>query len=73
MIAYRRRLPNFYTIKNQRTPVDEEINYSSTGVLRFFIDYKLKELSIINWKQHHYTSDEFGRSEHNIAPIKKLS
>ena len=73
MIAYRRRLPNFYTIKNRRTPVDEEINYSSTGVLRFFIDYKLKELSIVNWKQHHYTSDEFGRSEHNIALIKKLS
>ena len=73
MVAYRRRLSNFYTMQNRRTPVDEELNSSSTSVLRFCIDYKMNELSIVDWKQHHYSSYEFSRSEHNIAPIKKLS
>ena len=73
MVVYRRRLSNFDTIKNRRMSVDEEIKSSLTSVLRFFIDYKMNELYTIDWKQHHYSSDGFSRSEHNIAPIKKLS
>ena len=73
MVTYRRRLPNFYMIQNWRVGIDEEVNSSSIPILRFCIDYKMNELSIIDWKQHHYTSNEFGCSEHNIAPIKKLS
>ena len=73
MVVYRRRLSNFYTMKNRRMSVDEEINSSSTSVLRFSINYKMHELYTIDWKQHHYSSYEFSRSEHNIAPIKKLS
>ena len=73
MVVYRHRLSNFDTIKNRRMSVDEEINSSSTDILRFCIDYKMNELSTIEWKQHHYSSYGFSRSEHNIAPIKKLS
>ena len=73
MVVYRRRLSNFDTIKYRRMSVDEEIKSSSTSVLRFFIDYKMNELYTIDWKQHHYSSYGFSRSEHNIAPIKKLS
>ena len=45
---YHRRLPNFYTIKDRRMGVDEELNSSSTRALRFFIDYDMNELTIID-------------------------
>ena len=73
MVVYRRRFPNFYTMRNRRVLVDEEFNSLSTSTLRFVIDYNMNNLSIIDWKQHHYPSDEIGRSEVNYAPIKELS